>query len=608
MIVQAYPFGTLSELPLFRPFDKATIWEQRDVLCVAGEVRPEVMLWECMALNPRYVEILQRSWMKDDIATITNAYPDHEDIQGPAGIDVAETISRFIPDKSHLVTSEELMLPLLREQAAQRKTSIETIGWLEAGLLTDDILERFPYSEHPFNIALVARMARYLGIDETFAIKEMADRVIPDLGVLKTFPESSMRGRRIIFTNAMSANERYGCLNSWQRMGFSEHHPTTHPAEWITTIVNNRSDRLPRSRVFARMLVRDLRADRHVLIGSNLTGLQGFIAEELEEYIDQHIPSQETENWISSAKEVLVTLSHEFFVPTTRSVIGQQLYSALVALGAAAIDATLDLTEEKHLISALESANQSHYGEDLINYLTAELSLLSDFEQLSEQLEAAEQCDISVLTESLRTFFTRAFNNKIVVIENYHASGEEILARLADLTPPGFLNRNVGVQNIKGTGLDYVYRWLAWDECDTLCNQIQQERKELVRQGLLGLAAIQNYGQLALEKIRTAVDSARNSKFIQEKELQLALDKIEAQWSESLTNYSEMNYSSDHAATTWHTRLKNIITSAFHDSADVFKSIERRFRAQKIYKALCSQRISRTRAREELWQLYHEQH
>jgi len=30
---------------------------------------------ECMGLNPHYVEILQKQWMRDDLSTITNAYP-----------------------------------------------------------------------------------------------------------------------------------------------------------------------------------------------------------------------------------------------------------------------------------------------------------------------------------------------------------------------------------------------------------------------------------------------------------------------------------------------------------------------------------------------------
>jgi len=88
MFLQAYPFGQMKEMFLFRPYDKATIWEQINVVRLAGRLNTDVMLWECMGLTPAYVRILQRSWMRDQFSTITNTYPDHEDLQGPAGINI----------------------------------------------------------------------------------------------------------------------------------------------------------------------------------------------------------------------------------------------------------------------------------------------------------------------------------------------------------------------------------------------------------------------------------------------------------------------------------------------------------------------------------------
>ena len=39
-------------------------------------------------------------WMHDDLVTLTNCYPDHEDIQGPVGFNVAQVITEFIPTHS----------------------------------------------------------------------------------------------------------------------------------------------------------------------------------------------------------------------------------------------------------------------------------------------------------------------------------------------------------------------------------------------------------------------------------------------------------------------------------------------------------------------------
>ncbi|MDQ1258062.1 MAG: hypothetical protein QG656_2671, partial [Candidatus Hydrogenedentes bacterium] len=155
MFLYAYPFGPLREILLFRPYEKATIWEQYNVVRLADRLEADVFLWECMALTPAFVYILQRQWMRDDAATITNTYPDHEDIQGPAGIDIPEVMTNFIPRNATLVTSEEQMRPILVEAARGLGTQTRCVGWLEAGLIPPDVLGRFSYQEHPYNVALV---------------------------------------------------------------------------------------------------------------------------------------------------------------------------------------------------------------------------------------------------------------------------------------------------------------------------------------------------------------------------------------------------------------------------------------------------------------------
>ncbi len=284
MFLLGGPCGDLREMFLFRPYDKATIWEQYDLIRVTLGLKARVFLWECMGLTPSYVRVLQKDWMRDDIATITNTYPDHEDVQGPAGRNIPEVMTQFIPEHSLLLTTEEEMLPILRQGAELCHTRIRPVGWKEAGLIHQDLLDRFPYAEHPYNIALVTAMADEMGLAPDFAVKEMSDRVVADLGVLKIYPRSTIEGRTLEFVMGMSANERFGAMGNWDRMGFARHDLGTDPQIFVSTVVNNRADRVPRSRVFARILVEDIAADRHVLIGSNIEGLLGFIDEAWAEY------------------------------------------------------------------------------------------------------------------------------------------------------------------------------------------------------------------------------------------------------------------------------------------------------------------------------------
>ena len=120
-------------------------------------------------------------------------------------------------------------------------------------------------------------MADVLGIETDMAVKAMADNVVPDLGVLKVYPECLLQRRSFTFINGFSANERLAALNNWHRLALDKITPQSQPKTWLTTVVNNRADRVARSQVFAKMLVNDLSADRHFLIGSNINGLLKYI-------------------------------------------------------------------------------------------------------------------------------------------------------------------------------------------------------------------------------------------------------------------------------------------------------------------------------------------
>ena len=285
VLLHAPPGGRATELFLYRPYERATIWEHADTLELAARLGSPVFLWECMALRPDYVEQLQLWWTRDDLSTITNTYPDHEDVQGPTGLYVAETIASFVPKDSLLVSTEQQMLPVLRDRCAERSTQLLALTEEHVSSLPSDLLSRIPYQEHPANVALVAGTAESLGVSAEEAIIMMADHVVPDLGALASYGPMRHLGRVVEMTNGMSANERAGFLNNWQRGGFATWDPKTQADTFLVTVVNNRRDRVPRSRIFAEILANDAPAHRHVLIGTNLEGLQSYLAEALDQRV-----------------------------------------------------------------------------------------------------------------------------------------------------------------------------------------------------------------------------------------------------------------------------------------------------------------------------------
>src|SRR5436190_23717910 len=98
-----------------------------------------------MGLTPSYVDILQKQWMRDDLSTLTNAYPDHEDIQGPSGIDVATVIGGFCAPGGKVMTTEDPnMLPVLRERARERDATLFVVPVAERTLYAADLVARMP--------------------------------------------------------------------------------------------------------------------------------------------------------------------------------------------------------------------------------------------------------------------------------------------------------------------------------------------------------------------------------------------------------------------------------------------------------------------------------
>ncbi|MDX8406061.1 MAG: hypothetical protein R8K50_07910, partial [Mariprofundus sp.] len=594
MFLYADPYGKMREMFLFRPYEKATIWEQFDVMHHAKDLHADIFLWECMALTPAYVRILQQHWVRDDLSTITNTFPDHEDLQGPAGINIPEVMINFIPRQATLITTEELMLPILREAAGHMGTRVEPVGWLEAGLLTPDVLERFPYDEHPHNIALVMRMGEELGIAPDFALKEMADRVVPDLGVLKTYPEATLNGRRLLFINGMSANERFGCLSNWQRMGFDRQDADAEPGAWLSVVVNNRADRVARSRVFAAMLVNDIAVDRYILIGSNLAGFHGYIEEAWQSFAATLTlwPEGGEQNKISPL-QLLQGFCNRFRVVISEQGVRQRLTAMLQGVGVVQSDAFVALWQQPELLlEKLTEAGLQEYATDIVAVVQQMNKELSEYQSFAEHL--ANSSDHKQRDQGLRELLYNWFERRLILVHDFHATGDAIVDTICRATPPGFLNRVMGIQNIKGTGLDFIYRWQAWDTCFQACAKLRSTTPVLMEQGLRELAAFQEFGLLCEQHVHQTIEQARASTAMQSERFQAELTVIESQMEMALVNVRGKLNIVQHSG--WMTKLLDAV-EAFLDAGD---AVTRRKTANQIYRDLIDERISVERAVVEL--------
>ncbi len=612
MFLHSNAFEATHEMFLFRPYDKATIWEHHYVLRLAEKMNKDIFLWECMGLTPAYINILQKQWTRDDISTITNTYPDHEDLQGPAGINIPQVMTHFIPRKSILITSEEQMLPILQAAAEEFKTRLRPVTWLQSGLLTPDILERFPYEEHPNNIALVLAVADELGIQADFALKEMAT-VVPDLGVLKSYPIASMQTRKLEFVMGMSANERFGCLTNWKRMKFQDQDYEAEPHKWISTLVNNRADRIARSHVFANILVKDISVDQHFLIGTNLTGLLGYIREAWKSYADQQTlwaeisphstGEDENSSWEENQKHQplarLEAAARTFRIPITQTLMQARLRIMLNSQGDRAdIEELLNLWQQPDQLQEILSKSQEQkINQAIIQRLKQDVKNYEEYHRLVEKINRATGQQIELET-AFRQLLWQWFENKLVVIHDPHISGNQIIKQICTQTPPGFHNRIMGMQNIKGTGLDFVYRWQAYETCHQAANKLKSSQLRIAEEGLNTLVSFKEYGPLSEEFLPQIIKETREKPIGQMAHFQAIFTSIlsnlrVAQTDAKTTLGDEENKS----------HFFQKVVEFLESILDGFDGRKRRQIANQIYKDMITERIGHQTAALELQKL-----
>lgn len=607
MLIHNVPDQPPHEIFIFRSYDKATIWEQRDTVEHAAALGSEVFLWECMALQPEFVRLLQHDWMRDDFVTLTNAFPDHEDVQGPTGADVAECISAFIPKDSQLVTSEQEFLPLFRHAAKERGTALDALDAYDGDLIAADVLELFPYNEHPRNIALAANLAGHLGIPRDLAIATMAEHVVPDLGVLKTYPAAVVRGRTLAFINGMSANERTGFLNNWNRMALGAKDVETMPGEAIVTVVNNRWDRVARSEVFARIVVEDAVADAHVLIGTNLRGLRRYIDDALARFC---ATIEIADDQPAVARGRLAALMARQRIPQPRA---ERICERVAQYGG-----TIDPALAARIVAPSETLSLRAIRDELAPLFEAMPlhTVAFDLEVLEPADDARAHCvrmasrialharlaamiDDPNIDALVRTAYRELFEDQLVVVDDPNETGDQIIDRCARAVPPGTTVSLMGIQNIKGTGLDFVYRWLALDTTMKRLSVLGSDDREARLQALRELDGFEDYGMVDAGTAASIL-AHYATRMLDEDEATLVhgtLARVRA-------IHAERTRALVHASAD---KLSKKLLAGIETILDPLDSVRRRRRASAIMQDLIDHRISHGRAAKEMRALYDRQ-
>lgn len=250
------------ETEMLRQPEGPNIKEVKFAIQVAAQSQAQVLVAECMAVNPAYQKVFAIDYLKSNYSIITNVLEDHMDVLGPSLQDVAEAFMAAVPRNSTLIVPPGEFLSYYLEVAAQKKVVVRVANPAQ---IPQAYCEKFSFPVFPENVALAMETAVALGVKKNVAMAGML-KAIPDVGAIRFHKIKGIAGEGVLI-NAFSANDPTTTMAIWHylkaRKQVSQH---------TTIIMNCRNDRIDRGRLFLKSVLNNMPTKALILIGDG-TGL-----------------------------------------------------------------------------------------------------------------------------------------------------------------------------------------------------------------------------------------------------------------------------------------------------------------------------------------------
>ncbi|GGU43279.1 poly-gamma-glutamate synthase PgsB [Streptomyces violascens] len=245
-----------TEEPVYRKHGIANVVEQIGIVRRAAAARPDVLVMECMAVQPALQEINQKVLVRSTIGVLCNVREDHLEEMGPTLDDVARSLARSMPDGGVCVTAEHDRRALLQREASRRSCQLLVV---EPESVSDEEMAGFGYTTFKENVAIALSVAAELGVDRASALRGMYEAP-PDPGVL-TVQDYRTQDGTVRLANVFAANDPESTvMNVRQLVESGQIEPP------FITLINCRPDRIERNGQMGR-IVSALDTDTLVLIG-----------------------------------------------------------------------------------------------------------------------------------------------------------------------------------------------------------------------------------------------------------------------------------------------------------------------------------------------------
>lgn len=231
---------------------KANVREQLRIVKKAYKQKAEILVIECMAIQPELQYITQHKMLKADIGIITNVRHDHLTEMGESLKDIAYSLSNTVPVNGHLIVGHDDFNDIFEPVASKNNTINHSIVEYDQSIEIDTFKD---------NIDIAYTVASILDLDPKVYALGMS-KYVKDRGALTIYEVDNL-----IFINGLAINDPDSIKIVYQII--SEKYK---PSE-ITILFNNRFDR-PKRALQLIELIDELEYKDIVLCGSFTKKLQ----------------------------------------------------------------------------------------------------------------------------------------------------------------------------------------------------------------------------------------------------------------------------------------------------------------------------------------------
>ncbi len=251
----------------------ANVFENYRIIRDYVQKDTDVIVFECMAVKPRYQKFLEEKVIKSNIGIITNVREDHVEEMGHTLEKIAKSLSSTVPVNGYLICADDnkSVQDVLKKVCSKKGTQfINALNYH----VDDEYLLKFPYVEHKENIQVGLAIADLLHIPTGVALRGMKN-VAPDPGVL-SIQKFKVENKTVVWANIFAANDRQSVIKCVNMV--SEKCKSLSPE--TVCLLNNREDRPERAAHFSKFVVDDFKFDHIAIIGD----LQTQVANRINSY------------------------------------------------------------------------------------------------------------------------------------------------------------------------------------------------------------------------------------------------------------------------------------------------------------------------------------